>query len=114
MGQPAAVLLVDEPTLGLAPAMIQQVEEIARRCVHAGTAVLLVEQRLEVVRAVASSLHIMVYGEVFPCFTASTPASDGLPVHARCRLLTESTSSPRLGRRRCTAGLPVGRRDGSA
>ncbi|GLZ06185.1 ABC transporter ATP-binding protein [Actinomadura sp. NBRC 104412] len=69
------VLLMDEPTNGLAPALVNRVEEIIMRITQEGTAVLLVEQRLEVAKAVCSRVHILQRGRLVG---SGTPADPGL------------------------------------
>jgi ABC-type branched-subunit amino acid transport system ATPase component len=58
------VLLLDEPTNGLAPRLVERVVDIVRRLGGTGTAVLLVEQRLEVATAVTSDIHVLAHGKV--------------------------------------------------
>ncbi|WP_370326621.1 ABC transporter ATP-binding protein [Euzebya sp.] len=76
------VLLLDEPTVGLAPRLVARISEGIEQVLAAGTAVLLVEQRLEVVQRVASVAHILVSGTVAE--TADPTAADfGDIVHRR-------------------------------
>lgn len=75
MGGPR-VLLMDEPTNGLAPALVNRVEEIITRITKEGTAVLLVEQRLEVAKAVCSAIHILRRGELVGSSTPADPDLD--------------------------------------
>lgn len=62
-GQPS-VLLLDEPTNGLAPLLVQRTVDVIRAVLRAGLAVLLVEQRLEVAKALASDVLILQRGAV--------------------------------------------------
>jgi branched-chain amino acid transport system ATP-binding protein len=63
MGDPD-LMLIDEPTEGLAPKMVEQVgillAEIARR----GVAVLLVEQKLAIALKISSRLYVMGHGRI--------------------------------------------------
>jgi len=58
------VMLVDEPTEGLAPMLVQQLTEILRRINQAGTTILLVEQTLEVALALSHRLYVMDQGRI--------------------------------------------------
>ncbi|KJS33087.1 MAG: mannosyltransferase [Desulfatitalea sp. BRH_c12] len=63
MGDPDFIM-IDEPTEGLAPMMVEQVgrliEEIARR----GISVLLVEQKLSIALKISQRLYIMGHGHI--------------------------------------------------
>jgi branched-chain amino acid transport system ATP-binding protein len=63
MGDPDFIM-IDEPTEGLAPMMVEQVglliEEIARR----GISVLLVEQKLSIALKISKRLYIMGHGHI--------------------------------------------------
>src|SRR6185312_11080838 len=63
MGDPD-LILIDEPTEGLAPMLVEQVghllEEIARR----GVAILLVEQKLTIALRISRRLYIMGHGRI--------------------------------------------------
>jgi len=63
MGDPD-LILIDEPTEGLAPKLVEQVatllEEIARR----GVAVLLVEQKLTIALKISARLYVMGHGRI--------------------------------------------------
>jgi branched-chain amino acid transport system ATP-binding protein len=58
------VMLVDEPTEGLAPLLVQSLTEILRRINASGTTVLLVEQTLEVALALSNRLYVMDQGRI--------------------------------------------------
>ena len=62
-GDPS-VLLLDEPTNGLAPVLVNRTIEVIRQISALGVAVLLVEQRLEVARALESEILILQRGDV--------------------------------------------------
>ena len=58
------VMLVDEPTEGLAPLLVQSLTEILTRINRSGTTVLLVEQTLEVALALSNRLYVMDQGRI--------------------------------------------------
>jgi branched-chain amino acid transport system ATP-binding protein len=58
------LLLMDEPSEGLAPAIVEQLTETCRTLVAEGLTLLLVEQNLGMATAVADRLLVMVHGEV--------------------------------------------------
>jgi branched-chain amino acid transport system ATP-binding protein len=70
------MLLLDEPTVGLAPRLIEQVGVVVRSLLEAGTTVLLVEQALSVVRAVGDEVHMLSHGSLVFSTTASDPLLD--------------------------------------
>ena len=57
-------MIIDEPTEGLAPRLVEQVgrllDEIARR----GTAILLVEQKLTIALKISHRLYVMGHGRI--------------------------------------------------
>jgi branched-chain amino acid transport system ATP-binding protein len=59
-----AVLLLDEPSEGLAPVIVDQVADIVRRIGEEGLCVLLVEQRLDLCLALASYVYVMETGRI--------------------------------------------------
>ncbi len=63
MGNPE-LLLVDEPTEGLAPMLVEQVERILGEIHRAGTPILLVEQSMETALALAQRVYIMSKGGI--------------------------------------------------
>jgi branched-chain amino acid transport system ATP-binding protein len=58
------VMLVDEPTEGLAPILVQGLTEILARINQRGTTILLVEQALEVALALSHRLYVMDQGRI--------------------------------------------------
>jgi branched-chain amino acid transport system ATP-binding protein len=58
------IMLVDEPTEGLAPLLVQSLTEILRQINRGGTTVLLVEQTLEVALALSHRLYVMDQGRI--------------------------------------------------
>jgi branched-chain amino acid transport system ATP-binding protein len=63
MGRPA-ILLLDEPSLGLAPKVVEEIFAIVRRISAEGTAVLLVEQNAAMALDVAEYGYVMDLGEI--------------------------------------------------
>ena len=76
------LLLMDEPSEGLAPRIVEELIESLKGFVKEGTGVLLIEQNLGVATSVAERLIVMVAGAVFTETTA-----------------TEMNSSPELQQR---------------
>jgi branched-chain amino acid transport system ATP-binding protein len=58
------LLLLDEPSLGLAPFMVQQIRDIIAEISRSGTAVLLVEQNAQMALSIASSGYVLETGRV--------------------------------------------------
>jgi branched-chain amino acid transport system ATP-binding protein len=63
MGNPL-VLLLDEPSEGLAPVIVEQIADVVRRIGEEGLCVLLVEQRLDLCLALASHVYVMETGRI--------------------------------------------------
>jgi branched-chain amino acid transport system ATP-binding protein len=59
-----SLMLVDEPTEGLAPILVQNLTEILAAINRDGTTILLVEQTLEVALALSSRLYVMDQGRI--------------------------------------------------
>ena len=64
------LLLLDEPSEGLAPMIVQEIIDVLKHLKGEGLAILLVEQNLGVALAVADRHHVMNKGEI--CFTGGT------------------------------------------
>ena len=58
------VLLLDEPSQGLAPLVVRRLAEVIRRLCAEGVTILLIEQNMKLAEAVADALHIMVKGRI--------------------------------------------------
>jgi branched-chain amino acid transport system ATP-binding protein len=65
-----SLLLLDEPSEGLAPLIVQEIIEVLKNLKREGLAILLVEQNLRTALAVADRHHVMNKGEI--CFTGSS------------------------------------------
>jgi branched-chain amino acid transport system ATP-binding protein len=58
------VLLLDEPSQGLAPLVVRELARIIRLLCEQGVTILLVEQNMKLAEAVADELHVMVKGRM--------------------------------------------------
>ncbi len=63
MGDPD-LIMIDEPTEGLAPLIVQQVGDLIARIAQAGVAILLVEQKLSIALRISKRVYIMGHGRV--------------------------------------------------
>ena len=70
-----AMLLLDEPSEGLAPMIVQQIIEVLARLKQEGLAILLVEQSLRTAFAVGDRHHVLNKGEI--CFTGTAAELEG-------------------------------------
>jgi branched-chain amino acid transport system ATP-binding protein len=70
-----SLLLLDEPSEGLAPMIVQEIIEVLKNLKREGLAILLVEQNLRTALAVADRHHVMNKGEI--CFTGSSAELEG-------------------------------------
>lgn len=66
----ARYLLLDEPTEGLAPVIVQQIARTVREIKARGFTVLLVEQNLRFAQSVADRHYVMEHGRVVDTMTA--------------------------------------------
>ena len=58
------VMLLDEPSQGLAPLVVRELARVIRLLRDEGVSILLVEQNMKLAEAVADELHIMVKGRM--------------------------------------------------
>src|SRR3981189_1959758 len=70
-----SLLLLDEPSEGLAPMIVQEIIEVLKNLKRAGLATLLVEQNLRTALAVADRHHVMNKGDT--CFPGSPGDAEG-------------------------------------
>jgi branched-chain amino acid transport system ATP-binding protein len=70
------VLLLDEPTEGLQPSMIALIRDTILRLKASGVAIILVEQRIDAVRAVADRVTFIVNGVAVETLDAATLTPD--------------------------------------
>jgi branched-chain amino acid transport system ATP-binding protein len=67
----ADVLLLDEPTEGLAPVIIQQIGRTIRKLKERGLTILLVEQNFRFASTVADRFYVMEHGQIIDGFDAA-------------------------------------------
>ncbi|MFF4881725.1 ABC transporter ATP-binding protein [Streptomyces nigra] len=84
------LLLLDEPSLGLAPQMVYRIAEVVREINAQGTAVLLVEQNAGMALSLADTAHVLEVGEV----RLSGPADELARTDAVRRLYLGETPEP--------------------
>jgi branched-chain amino acid transport system ATP-binding protein len=66
------VLMLDEPSMGLAPQLVAQILRIIRELKKKGTTILLVEQNARAALAIADRAYVMETGKI----VLEGPASD--------------------------------------
>ena len=71
MGDPD-LIMVDEPTEGLAPMLVRIVRELLEAIAQRGTAILLIEQKLTIALAISHRVYVMGHGRIV--FEGSPPA----------------------------------------
>ena len=71
MGDPD-MIMIDEPTEGLAPKIVAQVANLLQEIAKRGVAILLVEQKLNIALKISHRLYVMGHGQVI---YEGTPAS---------------------------------------
>jgi branched-chain amino acid transport system ATP-binding protein len=73
------LLMVDEPTEGLAPMMVAQVRTLIEKIAARGIAILLIEQKLTIALAISHRLYVMGQGKiVFEGTARELGASDAI------------------------------------
>jgi len=70
------LLLLDEPTLGLAPLVVREIARFVRQARHAGIAVVLAEQNAEMALAVADRAYVLQNGRIVMQGPAAALAAD--------------------------------------
>jgi branched-chain amino acid transport system ATP-binding protein len=70
------LLLLDEPSLGLAPQLVQLIFQIVKTIVAEGTTILLVEQNAHMALGVAASAHVLEVGTLVTSGAAAELARD--------------------------------------
>jgi branched-chain amino acid transport system ATP-binding protein len=58
------VVLLDEPSQGLAPLVVRELAGVIKRLCDEGVTILLIEQNMKLAEAVADQLHVMVKGRI--------------------------------------------------
>jgi ABC-type multidrug transport system ATPase subunit len=105
------VLLLDEPSMGLSPIMVDKIFEVVADIHGRGTTMLLVEQNASRALALANRGYVMDSGEVTMSGEAKALLADpkgegGLP--GRVTLATASSTTPHWQRRPCATPVPQG------
>ena len=78
MGDPDLVM-IDEPTEGLAPKIVELVAELLERIAARGVSILLVEQKLTIALRISKRLYVMGHGRiVFEGSAADLKANEGV------------------------------------
>jgi branched-chain amino acid transport system ATP-binding protein len=72
----ATLLLLDEPTEGLAPVIVQQIGAVIRKLKERGFTVLLVEQNVRFAARLADRHYVVEHGTVIDTLTAADVAGD--------------------------------------
>jgi branched-chain amino acid transport system ATP-binding protein len=80
------VLLLDEPSQGLAPLVVRELAEVIRRLRDDGVTILLIEQNMKLAAEVADDINIMVKGRIV--FAASSAQFRAQEEAIRSRYLT--------------------------
>ena len=63
MGDPE-LIMIDEPTEGLAPIIVQQVGDLIAEIARRGIAILLVEQKLSIAMRISHRVYVMGHGRI--------------------------------------------------
>ena len=63
MGDPDLVM-IDEPTEGLAPKIVEQVAKLFEEIKNRGVSILLVEQKLTIALKISQRLYVMGHGQI--------------------------------------------------
>ena len=63
MGDPD-MIMIDEPTEGLAPKLVEQVSNLLEEIAERGVAILLVEQKLSIALKISHRLYVMGHGQI--------------------------------------------------
>jgi ABC-type branched-chain amino acid transport systems, ATPase component len=81
MGDPE-LIMIDEPTEGLAPLIVHQVGDLIAEIARRGVAILLVEQKLSIAMRISHRVYVMGHGRIVfegtPADLTATPRSKGM------------------------------------
>jgi branched-chain amino acid transport system ATP-binding protein len=77
------VLLLDEPSQGLAPLVVRELGTVIRRLCAEDVTILLIEQNMKLAEAVADELHVMVKGRIVYGATPSVFRAEEEAIRAR-------------------------------
>jgi branched-chain amino acid transport system ATP-binding protein len=78
----ARLLMLDEPTEGLAPVIVQQIGRTIARLKHEGFTILLVEQNFRFAQTVADRYYVVEHGRVVDMITNTALEASMSKVHA--------------------------------
>ena len=70
------LLMLDEPSMGLAPILVEQIFEIIRNLNHNGSTILLVEQNAQMALSVADRGYVLETGKVVSTGTGAALLQD--------------------------------------
>jgi branched-chain amino acid transport system ATP-binding protein len=76
------LLLLDEPSMGLAPIMVERIFEVVREVAQQGVTILLVEQNIRQALAIATRGYVMESGRIVLSDTAVNLLQDARVVEA--------------------------------
>lgn len=76
------LLLLDEPSMGLAPIMVERIFEVVREVAQQGVTILLVEQNIRQALAIATRGYVMESGRIVLSDTAANLLQDARVVEA--------------------------------
>ncbi len=77
----ARLLMLDEPTEGLAPVIIQQIGQTIQKLKREGFTILLVEQNFRFASTVADRFYVMEHGRVIDTFATADLAANTQKLH---------------------------------
>ena len=77
-----ALLLLDEPSMGLAPIMVERIFEVIRKIANQGMTIFLVEQNVRQALSIATRGYVMDSGQVVLNDTAANLLQDPRVVEA--------------------------------
>ncbi|MBT5719268.1 MAG: ABC transporter ATP-binding protein, partial [Gammaproteobacteria bacterium] len=63
MGDPD-MIMIDEPTEGLAPKIVEQLAQLLQEIANRGVSILLVEQKLSIALKISKRLYVMGHGKI--------------------------------------------------
>ena len=70
------LLMLDEPSMGLAPILVEQIFDIIKELHRAGTTILLVEQNAQVALSIADRAYVLETGTISMSGNAKDLLSD--------------------------------------
>ena len=101
----ARLLLLDEPTEGLAPVIIQQIGNTIRTLKSQGFTILLVEQNFRFAATVADRYYVMEHGRVVDKLLSSELEQKSGKASRLSRRITASTNGRRTNKEECMKRL---------